>query len=158
MLETHINLLKLVSTVHVLGKRPDPHAGSIPGSGRVPWINTTIIISDRHALKAKVGIVKDVFCNQSTASGLKVEVELMTFDAMMSLRHLILDYDGVVEARYLFPAKSNNALTYQTTARVLNYRTTRQLLTNFSYLVTGNSEITNPLRPFIDLALSSPNP
>ena len=158
MLETHINLLKLVSTVHVLGKRPDPHAGSIPGSGRVPWINTTIIISDRHALKAKVGIVKDVFCNQSTVRGLKVEVELTTFDRAMSLKRLILDYDGVVEARYLFPAKSNNALTYQTTARVLNYRTTRQLLTNFLYLAIGNSETPNLLLPFTDSPLSALNP
>ena len=157
MLETHINLLKLASTIHVLGKRPDSHANSIPGSGRVPWINTTVIISDRHALKAKVGIVKDVFCNQATASGLKVEVELTTFDATMSLKRLILDYDNVIEARYFFPAKSDNVLTI-TTAVVLNFRTTHQPLTNFLYLATGNLETQILLLPFTDSPLSALNP
>jgi hypothetical protein len=157
VLETHINLLKLASTVHVLGRRPEEHTGSIPGSGRVPWINTSIIISDRHALKGNFGIVKDVLPNQPTASGLKVQVELTTFDSTMSLRRLILDYDGVIEARYLFPTKSNNALTI-TTAVVLNYRTTHQLLTNFSYLATGNSETQNPLLPFTDSPLNALNP
>lgn len=99
VLENHINLLKRSSVPHVLGKCPEK-GDSIPGSGRVPWINTEIIIFGRHALKAYSGFVRDVLCNQTTASGLKVEVELSTFDQNMTLRRVFLDYDTVVEARY----------------------------------------------------------
>lgn len=113
MFETHINLLKHTSVPHVLGKCPEK-GGSIPGSGRVPWINTEIIISGRHPFKSYSGFVKDVLSNQTTVSGLKVEVELSTFDQTMTLRRLILDYDMVVEARYFNLIQSNDILTIQT--------------------------------------------
>jgi hypothetical protein len=98
--ETHVNLLKCTTVPHVLGRCPEDE-GHIPRSGRVPWINTAIIISGQHALKTYPGIVKDVIRGQSTPSGLRVAVQITTIGPHMSLGYLILDYDSVVEARYL---------------------------------------------------------
>jgi hypothetical protein len=104
--ETHVNLLKRTTTPFVLGRRPKDE-GPVLRLERAPWINTEIIISERHTLRTYQGIVKDVLHGQSTPSGLRVAVQMTINGLSMSHGCLILDYDSVVEARYLSLIKLN---------------------------------------------------
>jgi hypothetical protein len=54
------------------------------------------MITGRHPLKARRGIILDILCNQATPSGLKVCVELTTLTAS-PFTCVVLDYDYVVE-------------------------------------------------------------
>jgi hypothetical protein len=64
---------------------------------QVPWFRTEIMIVGRHLLKARCGIVLDILCNQATPSGLRVCVELTTLNPASPFRHVVLDYDYIVE-------------------------------------------------------------
>lgn len=94
--DVSINLLKPATVPHVLGTHPQDES-TIRRSERVPWIDKEIIvIKDGHEFRTLKGIVKDVLCNQSTPSGLRVVVQMKSF---MALPSITLDYDGIVEAR-----------------------------------------------------------
>ena len=97
-IETHVNLLKHTDVPHVLGTHPHP-SDPIPQAGRIPWINTDVIITGRHLLRTYPAIVKDVLCGQETPSGLKLVVQLTRLDSNAPFRDVTLDYDDVVEAR-----------------------------------------------------------
>jgi len=104
ILEVHMNLLSQIDAPFVLSHSLNelaslPRGPRLPKSDRVPWINTEIIITERHAMKTYRGIVTDVLCNQATPSGLRVVVQLTSYDPTSPFR-LTLDYDGVVEARH----------------------------------------------------------
>ena len=59
-----------------------------------------VIVSKRSSvLRTKKGIVKNVLCNQATPSGLWLEIELTSVDAVNPFRRVTLDYDDVVELR-----------------------------------------------------------
>jgi hypothetical protein len=94
-----MNLLKRVAVPLVLGKQC-PRLNNTPRH-RVPWINIEIIIAERHAQKGYKGIIIDVLCNQQTPSGLKLLIQLTALDPNSPFRRFILDYDDVVEARYV---------------------------------------------------------
>jgi len=99
MIEVHNNLLKCISEPFSHGMQP-PRSNDIPRSDKVPWIKTHITIAKNgHPLRTCPGIIKDVLCRQKTSSGLKVEVELTTLDAVSPFRRIILDYDDVVVTR-----------------------------------------------------------
>ena len=94
-----VNLLKRATVPHVLGTHPQGE-GAIRWSERVPWLNKEIVVvKDGHAFRTLKGIVKDVLCNQPTPSGLRLVVQM---NSIMAFPCITLDYDGVVEARYLF--------------------------------------------------------
>lgn len=99
MFQVPINLLKHSDVPKVLGLYPK-HAGAIPRSEKVPWINVEIVIAQGHPMKGHRGIIKDVLCNQSTPSGLKVVVQTTYLDPTAPFKYITLDYDHVVEARY----------------------------------------------------------
>jgi hypothetical protein len=101
----HINLLKRIDSPLVLGKDSHPlHdllALHIPKSDPVPWINTEVIITQGHAMKAHHGIILDILCNQQTSSGLQVHLRLSSYDPTSQFRVITLDYDCIVEAKYV---------------------------------------------------------
>ena len=98
--ETQVNVLKHTTVPHVLATQIEP-ASALPRSERVPWIGTNIIITGRHPLRTRQAIIKDVLCNQSTESGLMVVIELTSLDPNAPFPRLTLDYDNVLEARYV---------------------------------------------------------
>jgi hypothetical protein len=66
----------------------------------VPWIGTYVIITKlRSPIKGYVGVVKDVLRAQDTASGLKIDIQLVHLDPSSPFRRTIVDYDDVVEER-----------------------------------------------------------
>jgi len=98
---TQVNVLKHTTVPYVFATQNHP-SDAIPRSERVPWIGTNVIIAGRHALKTRPAIIKDILCNQQTVSGLKVVIEVTYLDSNAPFRRLTLDYDSVLEARYLF--------------------------------------------------------
>jgi hypothetical protein len=99
------NLLKHSHVPLVLGLHPK-HAGTIPRSERVPWLNLEIIVTaPGHPMKGYPGVIKDVLCNQRTPSGLRVVVQITSLDATAPFRCINLDYDHVLEARYSYFAQ-----------------------------------------------------
>lgn len=97
----HVNVLKHTTVPHVFGTQIHPSV-AIPRSERPPWLGTNVIITGRHALRTRPAIIKDVLCNQPTESGLKVVIEITSLDPNAPFPRLVLDYDSVLEARYLF--------------------------------------------------------
>jgi len=74
----------------------------IPHSDPVPWIGTEVVITQpKHPFKGHRGTVKDVNCRQATSSGLVLQIELATFLSIAPFRVITLDYDAVVEARWV---------------------------------------------------------
>ena len=99
--QVQINVLKHSDAPNVLGLHLK-HAGVIPPSERVPWINVEIVTARGHPMKGYPGIIKDVLCNQPTPSGLRVLVQITSLDSTAPHRNITLDYDHVVEARYSY--------------------------------------------------------
>jgi hypothetical protein len=97
ILEAHVNLLKQIDAPFVLAK--PSNALEKTQSDRVPWIRTEVIITGRHQLKTRRGIIVDVLCKQDTCSGLRVCLELTTLDPTSPFGHIVLDYDYIVEAK-----------------------------------------------------------
>jgi hypothetical protein len=98
MFQAQLNLLRRATAPVVLGV-PPKNPGSIPRNAKVPWIGTEVVIGAGHASKGYPGIVKDVLCNQPTSSGLRLEIQITSFDSNAPFRHVILDFDHVLEAR-----------------------------------------------------------
>ena len=97
----HIDLLKRISEPFSHGTHR-PRSNDIPQYDEVPWLETNITIAKQgHPLRTRPGIIKDVLCRQATSSGLKVQVELTTLDAVAPFRRIVLDYDDVVVTRYV---------------------------------------------------------
>ena len=66
----------------------------------MPWIGTNVIITKPGSpIKGYVGVVKDVLRGQDTASGLKIDIQLVHLDPSSPFRRTIVDYDDVVEER-----------------------------------------------------------
>jgi hypothetical protein len=61
----------------VLGKHPGG-ANTIPQAELVPWISVKIIIIGTHAKRGYSDVVTNIFCNQSTTSGLQIVVQIMS--------------------------------------------------------------------------------
>jgi hypothetical protein len=97
----HVNLLRPAAVPSVLGMHPKVK-GAISQPERIPWINTEIIIFGGRVLRTYPGIVKDVLVNQPTPSGLKLVIEITALDSTAPFRRITLDYDHVVEARWLY--------------------------------------------------------
>ena len=73
---------------------------SLSKTDSVPWIGTCVIITKLgNPLKGYEGIVKDVLRGQSTASGLKIVIQLVHLDPSAPFKTVVLDYDDVVERR-----------------------------------------------------------
>lgn len=70
-------------------------------SERIPWINTPVFITGRHPLRTCPGIVLGVLPGQQTPSGIRIEIQLTRLDSASPFRRLTLDYDDVVEARWV---------------------------------------------------------
>ena len=96
-----INLLKHSDVPIVLAMHLK-HASAISRLEQVPWINVEIVITHGHPMKGHPGVIKDVLCNQPTPSGLQVVVQITSLDPTAPFKHLTLDYDHVVEARYSY--------------------------------------------------------
>ena len=104
--ETHINWLKVTSTVvlHMLPPVSPGDAGpsSLVWSDQVPWLSQTIIVAKvKHLFKGCQAIVKNVLCSQDTLSGLLIVAQLFYWDPTVPYPTIVLDYDDVVEARYV---------------------------------------------------------
>jgi len=110
MFQVNINLLKHSDAPTLLGQHPK-HAGAIPHSERVPWIDVEIIIAHGHPMKGHPGVIKDVLCNQPTPSGLQVVVQITSLDSTAPFKRITLDYDHVREARYSYFAPHELPLT-----------------------------------------------
>ena len=109
-IEAHIKLLKRAVVPHVLGTHPQP-SNAIPRSERIPWINTAVIVTGRHSMRTYPGIVKNVLTGQQTASGLKLQIQPTYMDPNLPFRLITLDYDNVVEARYLLVLNNSISTT-----------------------------------------------
>ena len=73
---------------------------SLSKTDRVPWIGTNVIITKLGSpFKGYVGVVKDVLRGQDTASGMKIDIQLVHLEPSSPFRRTIVDYDDVVEQR-----------------------------------------------------------
>jgi len=100
MFQVPINLLKHSDAPIVLALHPE-HASAVSRSERVPWIKLEIVIA-HGPMKGYPGVIKDVLCNQPTPSGLQVVVQITSLDPSAPFKHITLDYDHVLEARYSY--------------------------------------------------------
>lgn len=98
MFQVHLNVLRRTTVPVVLGVSPK-NPGAIPRNAKVPWIGTEVVIGQGHASKGYPGVVKDVLCNQSTPSGLRLVIQITSLDSNAPFRHVTLDFDHVLEAR-----------------------------------------------------------
>ena len=94
-----MNLTKRIAMPHSLGTQRCPLR--IPPSGKTPWLKTEVIIVSRHPLRTRRGIITNVLCKQATDSGLRVEILLSCVDVFLPFRTIILDYDAVIEVKYV---------------------------------------------------------
>ena len=77
-----------------------PSSSDVLWSDKVPWLETRVIVTKQGSVwKTREGIIKNILCNQPTPSGLRVQIELTSLDAVNPFRHITLDYDDVVERR-----------------------------------------------------------
>jgi hypothetical protein len=53
-------------------------------------------------MKGYQGIIKTVLCKQPTKSGLHLVVQLTHLDPSCPYRMVVLNYDNVVEAQYVY--------------------------------------------------------
>lgn len=58
------------------------------------------------ALKGKLGIVVDARFDRDTASGLELQIQINSYDPNKPVKVEWVDYDGVVELRYVSPLSS----------------------------------------------------
>lgn len=58
-----------------------------------------LITKKKHPLRGRTAVVTDVLCGQETSSGLKVAIQLTSFDPNAPYKKMTLDYDDVVEQR-----------------------------------------------------------
>ena len=95
-MDVHINLLKHTLVPFSYGT-DRPSSSDVPQIDYVPWRNTRIrITKGGQGLRTRPAVVTDVLCNQATPSGLKVQIQLTTLDAVNPFGTLVLDYDDVV--------------------------------------------------------------
>ena len=98
MFQVNLNLLRRATVPVVLGV-PLKNPSAIPRPEQVPWIGTEVVIARGHGSKGYPGIVKDVLCNQSTPSGLRLVIQITSLDSNAPFTQLTLDFDHVLEAR-----------------------------------------------------------
>jgi hypothetical protein len=98
MLQANLNVLRR-TTVPVVLAVPPKNPGAIPRPEQVPWIGTEVVIGRGHGSKGRPGVVKDVLCNQSTPSGLRLVIQITWLDSNAPFKQLTLDFDQVLEAR-----------------------------------------------------------
>ena len=107
--QVHINWLKVTSTPFLHASQPlSPSEGTdinrLMWFDQVPWIGTTVLVAKtKHALKGCHGIVKNVLRGQETSSGLRVAIQLSSWNPACPFKTVVLDYDDVVEAVYVTP-------------------------------------------------------
>ena len=98
--KVHVNTLKLTEEPPVIDAHPK-HKVTTPWSTRVPWIGKEVIISGQHYMRGQKALIMNVLANQPTSSGLQVEIQSSTLHAVAPFRRMTIDYDDVVDARYL---------------------------------------------------------
>ncbi|PPQ74375.1 hypothetical protein CVT24_000864 [Panaeolus cyanescens] len=65
---------------------------------REAWYHRHVIISKtKNPWKGHKGIVKNVVTGQQTSSGMKIEIELATFDPSHPFKRVTVDYDDILE-------------------------------------------------------------
>jgi hypothetical protein len=73
---------------------------SLSKADSIPWIGTQVIITKLgDPYKGYKGVVTDVLRGHNTASGLRIEIQLLHFDPSSPYRKKIVDHDDVVEHR-----------------------------------------------------------
>lgn len=101
-LEAHLNLLKI--TTPAFQHASDP-SGSKPidrlfKTDPIPWVGVEVTVKAiGHPLKGTLGTVKGVLHGQDTRSGLKIEMEVKSYNPSNPFQRILLDYDDVVESR-----------------------------------------------------------
>ncbi|KDR66862.1 hypothetical protein GALMADRAFT_1134743 [Galerina marginata CBS 339.88] len=107
-LEIHVNLLKqqpepFVQTSHLpISDRlasglPLPDGGSLRAD-KTPWFGIQVTIT-RGPFKGFYATVKNVLVNQTTSSGLKVEVRLSHISGSRPFPQELVDYDDIIESK-----------------------------------------------------------
>jgi len=92
------NWLKVTTPpFHYASKHRLPEPTTSMRFDATPWIGITVTITGNHAYKGYHGIIRDVFCNRTTSSGLGFQVELLSSPPKME----IFDFDNVLEASYV---------------------------------------------------------
>ena len=98
--EFHVNWLKLTTVPFLHSSSTLKPGDSLSKVDSVPWISTLVIIMKiGNPLKGYVSIVKDVLCEQDTASGLKIVIQLVHHDPSSPYKSVVVNYDDVVEQR-----------------------------------------------------------
>lgn len=70
----------------------------LPKKTSVPWRGVKVIITKlRDELKDRGAVVMDVLAGQSTASGLKIDVGLASFDPTHPYQRVVFDHEDIVE-------------------------------------------------------------
>jgi hypothetical protein len=98
--EFHVNRLKMTTVPFLHSLSTLKADDSLSKADNVPWITTEVILTKRgDPFKGYTGVVTDVLRCQETASGLRIEIQLLHFEPSSPYRKLIVDLDDVVERR-----------------------------------------------------------
>ena len=96
----HVNRLKMTTVPFLHSLSTLKADDSLSKADNVPWIRTEVILTKRgDPFKGYTGVVTDVLRCQDTASGLRIEIQLLHFEPSCPYRKIIVDLDDVVEHR-----------------------------------------------------------
>lgn len=96
----HLNSLTLSTNIEMPdAPRPSENIWKrAMGTGPTPWLNVPATITQKgHPLRNYPAVVKDVLIHQDTPSGLKLVLEITTYNASLPHRTQTIDYDLVVD-------------------------------------------------------------
>lgn len=84
-------------------------------TGPTPWVNLPATITKvGNPFRNYPAVVRDVLLRQDTPSGLKVILEITTYQAAAPRRTVSVDYDFVVDAESVFRSSSiDSSLTHK---------------------------------------------
>ncbi|KAK0470866.1 hypothetical protein IW261DRAFT_1425702 [Armillaria novae-zelandiae] len=67
-------------------------------SRRTPWVGLQVVVhTERHPLRTKIGMVRDVICGQKNESGLAVIIILDNYDPASTNKEYAVDYADVLD-------------------------------------------------------------
>jgi hypothetical protein len=96
----HANWLKLSTAPFLHASAPLESTDPLLKADKVPWLGTTVIVTKHgHQFKGYQGTVKSVLSGQATASGLKIEIQLASYDPANPFTRAFFDHDDLVEKR-----------------------------------------------------------
>lgn len=85
---------------------------SIPGPGRHSWCGMNVTVINHPWYKGKPAVIKDILLRQSTASGIKLDLQLSSYDPTAPYQRILVDSTDVINAQYVHSTLINVSKPY----------------------------------------------